>query len=85
MTNEDVQRFTVVEGDDKPLKYHRRKGKPQQWVCRTCERDRGVATSAIIQVVQAPFIEGNKLKVSMGVKIWVCAHCLAREIITRVT
>lgn len=72
---DDPKRFTVIQGGDKPRPYHRR-GAPQQWICRTCETDTGVATSTLVQLWAAPAFHRGKL--SGGVKLWVCLSCLLR-------
>lgn len=83
MAHMDEARFKVIDGDAVPRRS--KAGKIETWECRTCERDTGIATSTIMQVVGTPKFEGPDLKVSLGSKYWVCAYCLGRGKVTRVT
>lgn len=81
--SDDPPRFQIISGGAK-----RRKDDKhhllENWLCRICEHDIGVATSLAVQTVQGPMIRGNKLMISKGVKVWVCAYCLMRGKQTRV-
>lgn len=58
----------------------RARGVPAQWVCRTCEVDIGTPTSVVASVTLCPRTNGRKL--SGGTRAYVCAHCLARGVVT---
>ena len=73
-------RFTVVEGGGTP----RPEGgdEVEQWVCRTCEAEIGVASSEVIKLTIAPRIKAGKL--IDGTEVYVCAQCHLRGTLTRV-
>lgn len=82
----DRSHLTVVDGAqpaDKPRKGYRRTalGQDEQVVCWQCERDVGIATSAVVEVTVAPRRSPAGKKVG-GTKQWVCVHCLARGVVT---
>lgn len=75
-------RFTVVEGGGTP----RPEGgdEVEQWVCRTCEDETGVASSEVIRLTLCPRI--NKAgKVIDGTEVYVCGQCYRRGTLTRLT
>lgn len=80
----ETLRFKVIEGGNQKRKYAaRNKADAEQWVCRMCEAEIGVATSAIIKIKESPMVRAGKLE--GGSDVWVCAHCLMRGKIMRVT
>lgn len=74
MAKDGVPALRVIEGGT-PLNKRRRRA-PSQWLCRTCEKDIGVATSALVQVWVGAMMERGRLK--GGIKIWVCQGCQQR-------
>lgn len=54
---------------------------PEQVTCWRCEREIGVATSAVVKVVIAPLRAPGGKKTG-GTEVWVCAYCLSRGVIT---
>ena len=80
----DKPALTVIPGGNKPKRTVRKqKGDLEQWLCRICEHELGVATSALIKVKLSPMTEGLG-KIRGGTDAWVCAHCLSRGKVTRV-
>lgn len=78
-----MSRFKVIDGGDTPRPYHKR-GQWQQWVCRVCEHDVGVATSMTVAADMAGGFT-PKGQYRQGEATRICAHCLSRGKITRVT
>lgn len=54
----------------------------EQVTCYQCLKDTGVETSAVVEVTLAPRRRPDGRKTG-GTKSWVCAHCLARGVITK--
>lgn len=74
----------VISGGSTPKKYARKaKGEAEQAVCRVCEQDTGVASSVWTKVRLAPRTSGGKIV--GGTEALVCALCLARGKVTRLT
>lgn len=78
-------RFRVIDGGSAPQAGARKKRKSDavMCLCRTCESDIGVATSAWIKAKLNPMERGGKIE--GGSDALVCAHCLGRGKVTRLT
>jgi len=75
-------RLRVIEGGQPAKPKRNRKAKSLRfWECRVCETAIGVRTRALIKVRQGAF-EDERLRITGGSDIWVCASCLARGKIT---
>lgn len=79
-----MTKLTVIDGKDKPKRTSRKnKGDSEQWLCRICEADTGVATSLVIPTKQSPMTLGLG-KLTKGTSGGICAYCLSRGKITKV-
>jgi hypothetical protein len=77
-------RLKVIPGGCDPKPFARRtRHEAEQWVCRTCEADIGVATSALVEATLSPMVRDAKIE--GGTLAKVCACCLARGKVTRAT
>lgn len=81
----DRSHLTVHDGDrpgDKPRRVRRRNlRQSEQVTCSRCLRDTGVETSAVVEITLAPRRDPDG-KPTDGTRVHVCAHCLARGVIT---
>jgi hypothetical protein len=84
MPDED-RKLTVIDGDrpaDRPRAGRRRDiAEDEQVTCWRCLADIKVETSAVVPVTLAPRRTPDGRKTG-GTKIWACAHCLARGVVT---
>lgn len=76
---EKDQRLKVVKGG----RHETAQSNVDLWVCRICDVDTGVASSAIALIRLSPKIV--KGVVTGGTQAYVCAACMGRGKITRVT
>lgn len=53
----------------------------EQVTCWRCLADTGVETSVVLEVTLAPRRKPGGRKTG-GTKVWACAHCLGRGIVT---
>lgn len=72
----------LLQGGEQPKAHSAKKGEAEQWVCRTCEAETSVATSAIVSIKQNPMIRNGKLE--GGEMFHACLHCLLRGTLTKV-
>ena len=81
----DRSHLTTIEGErtaDKPRRGRRLAlDQDEQVTCWACEKDIGVATSAVVEVTVAPRRTPAGKKAG-GTKQWACAYCLARGKLT---
>jgi hypothetical protein len=76
------RRLKLVAASDRTAS--RRAPAPALWLCRVCEAETGVATSAAVRVRLAPAFDA-KGRLTGGTDAWACAYCLARGKLTRLT
>jgi hypothetical protein len=77
----DRSYLTTVQGErpaDQPRRGRRLAlDEDEQITCWQCEKDIGVASSAVVEVTVAPRRTPTGKKAG-GTKQWACAYCLAR-------
>ncbi|MEE7478436.1 hypothetical protein [Methylobacterium hispanicum] len=74
-------RFRVIEGGDKPKPYRARKrGEAQPLTCRICETEKGHPGAVTMTVTLGQMVKDGRPY--GGTKAIVCAHCLARGLVT---
>lgn len=78
-------RFRVIDGGATPLpgRQKRNPGETELALCSTCLHDVGVASNIWTKVRMGPKIRRGAI--GGGVDCWVCAICLTRGKVTRLT
>lgn len=82
--DEEISRFRVIDGGDKPKRFRKRTGDPEPLICQVCEEDLGYYTQEFIESRNMMFIYKGKADRRSGVRHLICVHCLARGKVTRV-
>ncbi|MEO0498743.1 MAG: hypothetical protein AAF141_15515 [Pseudomonadota bacterium] len=77
------KRFRVIEGDGKRPSKRIGKKRREAWECKVCEIDTGWATTNGIKMrAGIMLVDGRVAKTN---EYWVCAACIGRGKITRIT
>lgn len=82
MTDDQPQRFRVIQGGEKPKPYRKRHRKDAELLtCSTCERDIGVSTTATFEGKLGTMVRGGRAE--GGTKALFCLRCLSRGKLTQ--